>query len=97
MPDDGHLLKKVAACGLNVAGSAGAGARRLCRHGREQAFYVMFFSAVALLAVLKMRESAARPLLGSVPMVSSRDEAAALVKGQDTNAHRYGDLVPDLW
>ncbi|MDQ1059314.1 hypothetical protein QFZ23_003215 [Arthrobacter globiformis] len=45
----------------------------------------MFFSAVALVAVLKMRESASRPLPGSVPVVSSRDEAAVLVKGQDTN------------
>ena len=51
------------------------------------AFYVMFFSAVALVALLKMRESASRPLLGSVPLVSSHDEAAMLVEGQDTN-HR---------
>ncbi|HKU34211.1 MAG TPA: MFS transporter, partial [Paenarthrobacter sp.] len=49
------------------------------------AFYIMFFSAVALVAVLKMRESAARPLLGSVPVVSSTDEAAALAKDQDSN------------
>ncbi|MBT2515704.1 MFS transporter [Arthrobacter sp. ISL-30] len=49
------------------------------------AFYVMFFSAVALIALLKMRESASRPLPGSVPVVSSRDEAATLVKGQDTD------------
>jgi len=49
------------------------------------AYYIMFFSAVALVAVLKMRESASRPLLGSVPVVSSRDEAAALVRDQDTN------------
>ena len=49
------------------------------------AFYVMFFSAVALIALLKMRESAARPLLGSVPVVASHEEAAALVEGQDTD------------
>lgn len=49
------------------------------------AFYVMFFSVVALLALMKMRESASRPLLGSVPVVSSRDEAAALVEGQDAD------------
>ncbi|MFE5836569.1 MFS transporter [Arthrobacter sp. NPDC056493] len=49
------------------------------------AFYIMFFSAVALFAVLKMRESAARPLLGSVPVVTSLDEAAALVENQDTD------------
>jgi MHS family proline/betaine transporter-like MFS transporter len=49
------------------------------------AFYIMFFSAVALVAVTKMRESAARPLLGSVPVVTSREEATALVQGQDSN------------
>jgi MHS family proline/betaine transporter-like MFS transporter len=49
------------------------------------AFYVMFFSAVALIALLKMRESAARPLLGSVPVVASHEEAAALAEGQDTD------------
>ncbi|MFJ4028855.1 MFS transporter [Paenarthrobacter sp. NPDC089989] len=49
------------------------------------AFYIMFFSAVARVAVFKMRESAAHPLLGSVPVVSSHDEAAALADGQDTN------------
>jgi MFS transporter, MHS family, proline/betaine transporter len=49
------------------------------------AYYVMFFSAVALVALVKMRESASRPLLGSVPVVSSHDEAVRLVEGQDTN------------
>ncbi|MFE4542081.1 MFS transporter [Arthrobacter sp. NPDC056727] len=49
------------------------------------AFYVMFFSAVALLAMVKMRETAARPLLGSVPVVASRAEAEELVRDQDTN------------
>lgn len=49
------------------------------------AFYVMFFSVIALLAVLKMRESASRPLLGSVPVVSSGKEAEALAEGQDTD------------
>lgn len=51
------------------------------------AFYVMFFSVVALIALLKMRESAFRPLLGSVPVVTSYEEAAALVNGQDTDEH----------
>jgi len=49
------------------------------------AFYVMFFSVIALLAVLKMRESASRPLLGSLPVVSSGKEAEALAEGQDTD------------
>jgi MHS family proline/betaine transporter-like MFS transporter len=49
------------------------------------AFYVMFFSLVALFALLKMRESASRPLLGSVPVVASREEADELVARQDTD------------
>lgn len=49
------------------------------------AYYVMFFSALALIAIWKMRESARRPLLGSVPVVESREEAEALVAGQDLN------------
>lgn len=49
------------------------------------AFYVMFFSAVAIVAAICMRESAARPLLGSVPVVASREEARRLVKSQDTD------------
>lgn len=49
------------------------------------AFYVMFFSAVALVALVKMRETAARPLLGSVPVVTSRAEAEKLVAGQDSD------------
>lgn len=49
------------------------------------AFYVMFFSVIALIALLKMRETASRPLPGSVPVVSTRGEAAALVQGQDTD------------
>jgi MHS family proline/betaine transporter-like MFS transporter len=57
------------------------------------AFYVMFFSALALVALTKMRESAARPLLGSVPVVSSSEEAAALVKDQDTNPHIDTDTM----
>jgi MHS family proline/betaine transporter-like MFS transporter len=44
-----------------------------------------YFSAVAFIALLKMRESAARPLLGSVPVVASHEEAAALAEGQDTD------------
>ena len=51
------------------------------------AFYVMFFSAVALSSLTRMRESAGLPLLGSVPVVSSSKEAAALVTHQDSNHH----------
>jgi len=49
------------------------------------ALYVMFFSAVALVAVVKMRETAGRPLLGSVPVVYTEAEAEALANGQDTD------------
>jgi MHS family proline/betaine transporter-like MFS transporter len=49
------------------------------------ALYVMFFSIVAVFAIWKMREPAGRPLLGSVPVVASREEAEALVAGQNTN------------
>ncbi|MER7796220.1 MFS transporter [Microbacterium sp. NPDC096154] len=49
------------------------------------AFYIMFFGLVAGIAVLPMRESARRPLLGSVPAVETRAEAAELVEGQDDN------------
>ncbi|MDJ1114833.1 MFS transporter [Microbacterium dauci] len=47
------------------------------------AFYIMFFAALGGVALLSMRESAKRPLLGSVPTVETRDEAEALVERQD--------------
>ncbi|MDI2027661.1 MFS transporter [Saccharopolyspora sp. TS4A08] len=47
------------------------------------AFYVMFFSLIALGAALFMRETASRPLRGSVPVVSTAGEARELVEGQD--------------
>ena len=49
------------------------------------AFYIMFFSALAGVAVLTMDESAKRPLLGSVPAVETKAEAVALVEEQDDN------------
>lgn len=49
------------------------------------AFYIMFFAAVAIVAVATMRESGKRPLLGSVPTVTSRDQAVRLVETQDGN------------
>ncbi|XKE64128.1 MFS transporter [Agrococcus terreus] len=49
------------------------------------AFYIMFFSVLAGLALLTMPESAKRPLVGSVPTVETRAEAVALVEGQDDN------------
>lgn len=47
------------------------------------AFYIMFFAALGLVALLSMRETAKRPLLGSVPTVSTTAEAEALVDRQD--------------
>lgn len=49
------------------------------------AFYIMFFAALGGIALLTMRETAQRPLLGSVPTVESEAEAEELVAGQDEN------------
>lgn len=47
------------------------------------AFYIMFFAALGLVALLSMRETARRPLLGSMPTVETTAEAEALVERQD--------------
>ncbi|MCP3424702.1 MFS transporter [Rothia sp. AR01] len=49
------------------------------------AFYAMFFSLLAIVAIFCMKESAGRPLLGSVPVVETRDEAQELVDRQDAD------------
>lgn len=49
------------------------------------AFYIMFFAALGLVALLAMRETARRPLLGSMPTVETPAEAAALVERQDSD------------
>lgn len=49
------------------------------------AFYISFFGLLGGLAVLGMRETAKRPLVGSVPTVETRAEAVELVDGQDEN------------
>jgi MHS family proline/betaine transporter-like MFS transporter len=49
------------------------------------AFYIMFFALLAGIALLAMRESAQRPLLGSVPAVETPEQAAELVERQDEN------------
>ncbi|MGO1971781.1 MAG: MFS transporter, partial [Propionibacteriaceae bacterium] len=46
------------------------------------AFYIMFFAALAGVALLTMKESANRPLIGSVPTVETIEEAEALVARQ---------------
>ncbi|MGN7969243.1 MFS transporter [Microbacterium sp. 22296] len=47
------------------------------------AFYIMFFAALGLVALLSMRETARRPLLGSLPTVETPAEAEAVVARQD--------------
>lgn len=49
------------------------------------AIWIMAFSAVAVAAVFAMGETSGRPLLGSVPTVSTLEEAEQLVATQDSN------------
>ncbi|MHA7222358.1 MFS transporter [Arthrobacter sp. RHLT1-20] len=49
------------------------------------AYYLMATSAIGAVAVYFIRETAGRPLLGSMPSVDSVDEAHELVAGQDAN------------
>src|SRR5690606_5713700 len=49
------------------------------------AFYIMFFGLAGGIASLGMKESAKRPLVGSLPSVETKAEAVALVEGQDEN------------
>ena len=49
------------------------------------ALWIMTFSVIAIFAVLMMKETAARPLLGSVPTVASRADAEELVATQAEN------------
>lgn len=58
------------------------------------AFYIMFFSVIALVAVCFMKESAHRPLLGSFPTVSSHEEAVELEKTQDENPDIDPETMP---
>ncbi|MCY0904131.1 MFS transporter [Arthrobacter sp. H14-L1] len=49
------------------------------------AYYLMVTSAVGAVAIFFLKESAGRPLPGSMPSVASVEEAHALVAGQDEN------------
>lgn len=49
------------------------------------AFYIMFFALLGIIAMLSMRETAKRPLLGSVPTVETRAQAERVVATQDSN------------
>lgn len=58
------------------------------------AFYIMFFSVLGGIALLSMRETAKRPLLGSVPTVETRAEAVDLVEHQDENPYLDTSTMP---
>lgn len=58
------------------------------------AFYIIFFSVIAFVAVCFMKESAHRPLLGSFPTVSSHEEAVELEKTQDDNPDIDPETMP---
>ncbi|MDQ1174867.1 MHS family proline/betaine transporter-like MFS transporter [Microbacterium testaceum] len=58
------------------------------------AFYIMFFAALGLVALLAMSETAKRPLLGSLPTVETPAEAEALVEGQDEDPFLDTSTMP---
>lgn len=58
------------------------------------AFYIMFFSAIAGIALLSMRETAQRPLLGSVPTVETAAEAREIVQTQEENPYIDTSTMP---
>lgn len=58
------------------------------------AYWIMFFSALAAVALIPMKESARRPLPGSVPVVATEEEARELVEGQDANPDLDVDSMP---
>ncbi|MDN6794179.1 MAG: MFS transporter [Propionibacterium sp.] len=58
------------------------------------AFYIIAMSVVGGVGVCFMRESARRPLPGSMPAVATRAEAHQLVATQDENPHLDLDELP---
>lgn len=58
------------------------------------ALWIMAFSVIAVFAVFAMRETGARPLLGSVPTVTTLEEAQELVATQDENPHIDTSTMP---
>lgn len=58
------------------------------------AFYAMFFSVIALVATFFLKETAGRPLLGSVPIVDTPEEAQELVENQDEHEHIDTTTMP---
>lgn len=60
------------------------------------ALWIMVFSVIAIFAVMLMKETGSRPLLGSVPTVTSLEEARELVASQDANPHLDTSTMPLL-
>jgi MHS family proline/betaine transporter-like MFS transporter len=58
------------------------------------AFYLMATSFIGAIAIFFLRESANRPLPGSMPSVNSEEEAHELVKTQDDNPLLDTDEMP---
>lgn len=58
---------------------------KLTNNDLMPAFYLMATSAVGAVAIFFLRESAGRPLPGSMPSVDTAEEARELVAGQDDN------------
>ncbi|MCR2799770.1 MULTISPECIES: MFS transporter [unclassified Microbacterium] len=79
------------AIAYNVASSLFGGTTPLFSQGLIEltgntympAFYIMFFALLGSVAMLAMKETAQRPLLGSVPTVETPAEAEAVVERQD--------------
>ena len=58
------------------------------------AMYVMVFSIIALAATFFLKETAGRPLVGSVPVVESQEEAEHLAETQDYNENLDTSTMP---
>lgn len=58
------------------------------------AFYTIAFAVLGGIALLSMKESARRPLPGSMPTVASPEEARELVATQDDNPDLDTDELP---
>ncbi|GAB3305839.1 MFS transporter [Pseudoclavibacter terrae] len=58
------------------------------------AFYIMFFAAIATVAIILIPESAGKPLIGSMPVVTSRAQAEELVRNQASNPRLDTQTMP---
>lgn len=58
------------------------------------AFYLVGAGCLALVSILGLRETSGRPLNGSMPSVSTQEEAAQLVAGQHQDSRLDLELMP---